>query len=151
MCIRDRREGISLSVNDKLKIAEKLDELGLDYIEGGWPGSNPKDMEFFERIKEINLRHARICAFGCTRKPGIKVARDKNVQALIKAQTDTVTIFGKCWDFHVTDVLETSLEENLAMIADTIGYLKEHGKRVIFDAEHFFDGYRNKMCIRDRY
>ncbi|MFY9115462.1 MAG: citramalate synthase [Dethiobacteria bacterium] len=138
-----QREGISLSVNDKLKIAEKLDELGLDYIEGGWPGSNPKDMEFFERIKEINLRHARICAFGCTRKPGIKVARDKNVQALIKAQTDTVTIFGKCWDFHVTDVLETSLEENLAMIADTIGYLKEHGKRVIFDAEHFFDGYRN--------
>ena len=138
-----QREGISLSVNDKLKIARKLDELGLDYIEGGWPGSNPKDMEFFRRIKEVKLQHARICAFGSTRRPGIAVDADKNVQALIESGTEVVTIFGKCWDFHVTDVLKASLEENTAMISDTIRYLKDHGKHVIFDAEHFFDGYKN--------
>lgn len=141
-----QREGISLSVNDKLKIAEKLDELGVDYIEGGWPGSNPKDMEFFERIKEVKLRHAKISAFGSTRKPGIKVSEDKNVNALLKAETDSVTIFGKSWDFHVLNILETELEENLKMIGETVAYFKEHEKLVVYDAEHFFDGYKNNAA-----
>ncbi len=138
-----QREGISLSVKDKLKIAEKLDEIGVDYIEGGWPGSNPKDMDFFEQIKEIKLRHAKISAFGSTRKPGIRVEDDKNVISLLKAQTDAVTIFGKSWDFHVLNVLGTDRDENLKMIGDTIAYFKAHNKLVVYDAEHFFDGYKS--------
>ena len=138
-----QREGISLSVNDKLKIAQSLDELGVDYIEGGWPGSNPKDMEFFSRVSELKLKNSRIAAFGSTRKPGVKVEEDNIVLALIEAGTSAVTIFGKSWDFHVTNALETDLEENLRMIGETIRYLKEHEKQVIFDAEHFFDGYKH--------
>jgi len=138
-----QREGISLMVNDKLKIAEKLDELGIDYIEGGWPGSNPKDMEFFQSARELNLKHARLCAFGSTRRPGTAAKDDPNVQALLEAETTVVTVFGKSWDFHVDKALGTTLTENLAMIRDTVSYLKAAGREVIFDAEHFFDGYKS--------
>lgn len=138
-----QREGISLSVEDKLKIAEKLDQLGVSYIEGGWPGSNPKDMEFFRRVRELSLKKARLCAFGSTRRPGISAAEDQNVQALLEVGTTTVTVFGKSWDFHVSSAIATTPEENLAMIRDTVAYLKAHGREVIYDAEHFFDGYKS--------
>ncbi len=137
-----QREGVSLSVADKLKIAEKLDELGISYIEGGWPGSNPKDIEFFRRAARLKFKNARLCAFSSTRRPGLNPAEDKNIAALVEARTDTVTIFGKSWDFHVRDALKTTLEENLGMITDTVSYLKNMGRKVIFDAEHFFDGYK---------
>lgn len=136
-------EGISLSVEDKLKIAKKLDQLGIHYIEGGWPGSNPKDMNFFERAKELQLDHAVITAFGSTRRPNIEVERDPNLQRILDSGVKAAAIFGKTWDFHVTEALQTTLEENLAMIYDSVRYLKDHGLEVIFDAEHFFDGYKN--------
>jgi 2-isopropylmalate synthase len=135
-------EGISFSLEDKLKIAELLDELGIHYIEGGWPGSNPKDIEFFKAIKDIKLKTARIVAFSSTRRPKVKVEDDKNIATLLAADTPAVAIFGKCWDFHVTDALKTTLEENLDMIKDTVAFAKKAGKEVIFDAEHFFDGYK---------
>jgi 2-isopropylmalate synthase len=136
-------EGISLSCDDKLRIARRLDEFGMQYIEGGWPGSNPKDMEFFERAHtELDLRQARIAAFGSTCKADTDPADDAQVQLLIDAATPAVTIFGKTWDLHVTEVLRTTLEENLRMIRETVRYLKVQGKEVIYDAEHFFDGYR---------
>jgi len=137
-----QREGVSLSVADKLKIVEKLDEFGIAYIEGGWPGSNPKDIEFFRRARKIKLKNARLCAFGSTRKPGTDAAEDQNIRALVEAGTETVTLFGKSWDFHVSDALKTSPEENLAMIKESVGYLKSLGRQVFFDAEHFFDGYK---------
>ncbi len=137
-----QREGVSLSVADKLKIAERLDEFGVKYIEGGWPGSNPKDIEFFKRAATVNFKNARLCAFGSTRRPGGSVADDPNIKALVEAGTDTVTIFGKSWDFHVSDALKTTLEENLVMIEDSIRYLKSIGREIIYDAEHFFDGYK---------
>ena len=133
-------EGISLSVADKLRIARKLDELGVHYIEGGWPGANPKDIEFFERVRDLNLR-AKVVAFGSTRRAGGEAARDQTLNALVAAGTEYVTIVGKASDVQVRDVLETSSEENLAMIADSIRYLKSRGKSVFFDAEHFFDGF----------
>lgn len=136
-------EGISLSLEDKIKIALKLDYLGVAYIEGGWPGSNPKDLDFFKQVQDIEFKYARIAAFSSTRKPGINVKEDGNIQALLEAGVKTVTIFGKSWDFHVLRALETTLEENLAMVRDTITYLKDKGMEVIFDAEHFFDGYKN--------
>jgi 2-isopropylmalate synthase len=136
-------EGISFSLEDKIKIANLLDDLGIHYIEGGWPGSNPKDIEFFKAIKEIKLSHAKISAFGSTRRPGNKAQEDKNLNALIEAQTPAVAIFGKCWDFHVRGALKTTLEENLSMIEDSIRYLKSEGREVFFDAEHFFDGYKS--------
>ncbi len=136
-------EGIALSCDDKLKIARRLDEFGMAYIEGGWPGSNPKDMEFFERAqRELHLRHAKIAAFGSTCKANTDPADDAQVQLLIDAQTPVITIFGKTWDLHVTEVLRTTLEENLRMIGETVRYLKQQGKEVVYDAEHFFDGYR---------
>jgi len=136
-------EGIALSCDDKLKIARRLDDFGMAYIEGGWPGSNPKDMEFFERAQhELNLRHARIAAFGSTCKADADPKDDPQVQLLIDAQTPVVTIFGKTWDLHVTEVLRTTLPENLRMIGDTVRYLREQGRDVVYDAEHFFDGYR---------
>lgn len=136
-------EGVSLSCDDKLKIARRLDEFGMDYIEGGWPGSNPKDMEFFERAqKELKLRHAKVAAFGSTCKADVNPADDPQIGLLIQAQTPVVTIFGKSWDLHVTEVLRTSLEENLRMIRESVRYLKAHDKEVVYDAEHFFDGYR---------
>jgi len=134
-------EGISLSVEDKLRITAKLDALGVAYIEGGWPGSNPKDVEYFRRVKGIALKHAKITAFSSTRRPNIRVEEDGNIASLVDSGTTVVTIFGKSWDMHVTEALQTSLEENLAMIRETVAYLKGRGLEVIYDAEHFFDGY----------
>jgi len=134
-------EGISLSVEDKLKIARRLDELGVHYIEGGWPGSNPKDAEFFVRARGLELKNARLAAFGSTRHAGSRAESDPNLRTLVEARTPVVTIVGKAHDQHLTRVLETTLEENLAMIADSIRYLKGQGITVFFDAEHFFDGF----------
>lgn len=138
-------EGISFSLEDKIKIARKLDSLGVSYIEGGWPGSNPKDLEFFRLAQGMDWKNARIAAFGATRKPGITVQKDSNVKALMESGAKTITLVGKAWDFHVTRALETSLDENLAMIKETISYLKDKDLEVIFDAEHFFDGYKNNQ------
>ena len=134
--------GISFSVQDKIKIARILDELQVDYIEAGNPGSNPKDMEFFELLQQNPLKHAKVTAFGATRKKNIAVEDDANIKSLLSANTESVTIFGKSWDIHVTDILRAELPENLAMIRDTVRFLKEQGKEVVYDAEHFFDGYR---------
>ncbi|MEX2238784.1 MAG: citramalate synthase [Dehalococcoidia bacterium] len=135
-------EGLSLSVEDKLKIARKLDEVGVHYIEGGWPGSNPKDVEFFERMKKLPLRKAKLAAFGSTRRAGIAAAEDANLQALLDAETPVVTLVGKSSELHVRDVLRIDNEENLAMIRDSVAYMKAQGRIVFFDAEHFFDGYK---------
>lgn len=135
-------QGVSFTVEDKLKVVQQLDNLGVSYIEAGNPGSNPKDLAFFERVSELNLKHAKIIAFGSTRKIGIKAADDHNLKSLLSANTEAIAIFGKSWDYQVTDILRTTLEENLAMISDTIAYLKQQGKEVVFDAEHFFDGYK---------
>jgi len=137
-----QREGISFSVGDKLQIVELLDDLGVDYIEGGWPGSNPKDIDFFKRVKDISLKNVKITAFGSTRHAHTEVSTDVNVKALLEAETSAVAVVGKSWDFHVSHALGTTLDENLNMIADTINYLKQKGIEVIFDAEHFFDGYK---------
>jgi 2-isopropylmalate synthase len=137
-----QREGISLSVDDKLKIAARLDEFGVHYIEGGWPGSNPKDAAFFERVHRLRLRTAKIAAFGFTLKKGVRPEHDANIQSLLAAETPVVTLVGKSWDFHVTDVLEAGLEENLDMIAESVAYFKARGREVIYDGEHFFDGYK---------
>jgi 2-isopropylmalate synthase len=135
-------EGISLSVDDKLKIAAKLDEFQLDYIEGGWPGSNPKDAEFFRRVPELGLRHARMVAFGSTRHANRTVDEDQNIRLLVEAATPAVALVSKSWDMHVTEALRISLEQNLEMIRDSVGYLKALGREVIYDAEHFFDAYK---------
>jgi 2-isopropylmalate synthase len=135
-------QGVSFTVEDKLKVVKKLDELGVGYIEAGNPGSNPKDLAFFERVATLKLKHAKVIAFGSTRKIGIKVEDDRNLKSLLSANTHAVAIFGKSWDYQVTDILRTTLDENLAMIGDTIAYLKQQGKEVVFDAEHFFDGYK---------
>ena len=135
-------EGISLSVNDKLRIAQKLDDTGIDYIECGWPGSNPKDAEFYQRLNELDLKHARITAFGSTCRVGSNPEEDANIKALMDADTPVCTIVGKTWTLHVADVLQTTLEENLRIIQESIRYLKSQGKEVIYDAEHFFDGFK---------
>jgi 2-isopropylmalate synthase len=135
-------EGLAYTVEDKLKIARALDEIGVAYIEGGWPGANPKDVEFFERAKSFKLHNAQFAAFGSTRRPNALAADDSIVQGLLAAETPIVTIFGKSWDFHVDIALKTTLEENLRMIADTISHLKAYGRRAFYDAEHFFDGFR---------
>ncbi|MEO0562550.1 MAG: citramalate synthase, partial [Chloroflexota bacterium] len=135
-----QREGISLSLEDKLKITRLLDDLGVDYIEGGWPGSNPKDAAYFEAVKQIDLKHARIAAFGSTCRKGVDPADDANIQALVAAETPVVTIVGKTSMLHVTDVLRTEPDENLRMVRDSVAYMKSLGKEVIYDAEHFFDG-----------
>ena len=136
-------EGISFTVKDKLRIARKLDDLGIDFIEGGWPGSNPKDDEFFREAKRsIKLKRSVLAAFGSTRRAGAKASGDSIIKGLLKAETEYLTIFGKSWDLHVKAVLKTSLKENLEMIEDSVRYLSKKGRRVIFDAEHFFDGYR---------
>lgn len=136
-------EGFSLSLLDKLRIAEKLDDFGVDYIEGGWPGSNPKDVEFFAEAVKRNWKTAKIAAFGSTRRKNIAVEEDPQVQLLLDAQTPAVTIFGKSWELHVTEVLNTTVEENQAMIRDTVRHLSKNGREVIYDAEHFFDGYKD--------
>ena len=142
--LRDGSQGedISFSVEDKLHIAKKLDELGIDYIEGGWPGSNPRDEEFFGAVRKLQLQHARIAAFGSTRRANIAAAADLNLRLLLKAETAVVTIVGKTWDLHVRDDLRISKKANLEVIADSISYLKKRVDEVFFDAEHFFDGYR---------
>ncbi|MEM9081713.1 MAG: citramalate synthase [Verrucomicrobiota bacterium] len=136
-------EGFSLSGLDKIRLAQRLDDFGVDYIEGGWPGSNPKDVEFFEEAKKLDLKHAKVAAFGSTRRADMKVEDDPQVKLLIDAETPVVTIFGKSWSLHVTEVLRTTLEENQAMIRDTVKYLKDAGREVVYDAEHFFDGYKD--------
>ncbi|WP_295859326.1 citramalate synthase [uncultured Fibrobacter sp.] len=138
---QDRK--ISLSLADKLQIARILDHFGFDYIEGGWPNpSNPTDEEFFQKIKEVKLKHAKIAAFGSTRRPKVLPEKDPLLQALVKSGAPVKTIFGKSWDLHVTDVIRTTLEENLDMIESSVDYLKDHSEEVIYDAEHFFDGYK---------
>ncbi|MGC9467027.1 MAG: citramalate synthase [Anaerolineae bacterium] len=135
-------EGISLSLEDKLKITRLLDDLGVDYIEGGWPGSNPKDVAYFDRVQELDLKHVRITAFGSTCRVGTVPAEDANIRALVEANTPTVALVGKSWTLHVSDVLRTDLKENLRIIEESTRYLKDQGKEVIHDAEHFFDGYK---------
>ncbi|XWK89773.1 MAG: citramalate synthase [Phormidium sp.] len=137
-----QREGLCLSLEDKLRIARQLDELGVPFIEGGWPGANPKDVQFFWKLQEQPLTKAEVTAFCSTRRPGTTAAEDSLLQAILAAGTRWVTIFGKSWDLHVTESLKTSLAENLAMIRDTIEYLRSQGRRVIYDAEHWFDGYK---------
>ncbi|WP_445304848.1 MULTISPECIES: citramalate synthase [unclassified Microcoleus] len=136
-------EGLSLSLEDKLRIARQLDSLGIPFIEGGWPGANPKDVQFFWRLKEQPLTQAEVVAFCSTRRPGTTAANDEMLQAILSAGTRWVTLFGKSWDLHVIESLKTTLEENLAMIRDTIEYLRSQGRRVIYDAEHWFDGYKH--------
>ncbi len=138
-----QREGLSVSIEDKLRIARRLDQLGVPFIEGGWPGANPKDVQFFWQLQEDPLKNAEIVAFCSTRRPNISVADEPMLQAILAAGTRWVTIFGKSWDLHVTEGLKTSLAENLAMIRDTIEYLRASGRRVIYDAEHWFDGYKH--------
>jgi 2-isopropylmalate synthase len=137
-------EGISLTVDDKLRIAEQLDHLGVHYIEGGWPGANPKDDEFFQRaVTELDLKTSTLVAFGSTRRVHGKVDVDETLQHLVKANTSTVCIVGKAWDYHVTEALRTTLDEGVAMVADSIEFLKGHGLTAMYDAEHFFDGYKH--------
>jgi 2-isopropylmalate synthase len=134
-------EDVSLAVEDKLQIAERLDDLGIDYIEGGWPGSNPRDAAFFTEVKRLRLRHARVVAFGSTRRHGVKAAADRNLQLILRADTAAACVVGKTWDLHVRDALRIPLKANLEILHDTIAYLKKNLDEVIFDAEHFFDGY----------
>ncbi|REJ91312.1 MAG: citramalate synthase [Planctomycetota bacterium] len=136
-------EGVNFSVQDKLLITKMLDEVGFDFIEGGFAGSNEKDSEYFQRIAEVELKHAQICAFGMTRRRGVSAAEDPGMQALLATRAPVCTVVGKTWDLHVTEVLRVSLEENLAMIADSVEFLVKSGRRVVYDAEHFFDGFAN--------
>lgn len=136
-------EGVAFSLDDKIKIIKLLDSLGIDYIEAGMPASNPKDKELFDKIKKLELKNSKIVAFGNTHRIGAKVEDDEGVLSLLDSGAQVITIFGKSWDLHVKEVIHTSLEENIAIIKDTIIFLKSHGKEVIFDAEHFFDGYKN--------
>jgi 2-isopropylmalate synthase len=137
-----QREGISLSCEDKIRIARRLDELGVAFIEGGWPGSNPKDAEFFERAKNLQWQHALIAAFGSTCRVDGGPEDDANIQALLEAHTPVCTVVGKTWTLHVSEVLRTTLAENLRLIEQSLAYLRAQGRRVIYDAEHFFDGYK---------
>jgi 2-isopropylmalate synthase len=137
-------EGINFSLADKIRIAERLDQFGVHYIEGGWPGSNPKDLEFFQQAAKRRWRNARIASFGFTRRKGVAVEQDDQIRMLLDAETPVVTIVGKTWLLHVTEVLRAKPDENLAMIADTIRYLKDHGKTVVYDAEHSFDGFKDE-------
>ncbi len=137
-----QREGISLSCEDKIKIARKLDELGVEFIEGGWPGSNPKDAEFFERVQGIKFKNAAICAFGSTCRVGSDPADDPNIRALLDSNTSVCTVVGKTSMLHVTEVLQTTPAENLRIVEESVRHLVNQGRRVIYDAEHFFDGYK---------
>lgn len=145
-----QREGLSLSVEDKLRIAVRLDDLGIDYIEGGFPGSNPKDIEFFERARGLSLSHAVISAFGSTCRKDIEAADDPGLQALLETGCEALCIFGKAWDIHVTETLQTTLDENVRMVRDSVAFLKSAGRTVFFDAEHFFDGYVNNTAYAVR-
>jgi 2-isopropylmalate synthase len=148
-----QQEGIHLTVQDKLRITDLLDEFGIHLIEGGWPGSNPKDAEYFKRARDIKLKHARIAAFGSTCRVGLNPADDDQIRLLLEAETPVVTIFGKSWTRHVHNVLRTELDENLRMIEESVAYLRRAGREVIFDAEHFFDGFADHpdyalACLR---
>ncbi|HUY26049.1 MAG TPA: citramalate synthase [Candidatus Binataceae bacterium] len=134
-------EDVSLTVADKVQIARRLDDMGFDYIEGGWPGSNERDAAFFREIKKAHLKHAKIAAFGSTRRARVRAAQDRNLQLLLRAETPVATVVGKTWDFHVREALRISERENLEILSDSIAYLKKHVDEAIFDAEHFFDGY----------
>jgi 2-isopropylmalate synthase len=146
-------EDVSLTVADKLRIAQRLDDLGIDFIEGGWPGSNERDAAFFEEVKKLKLRHAKIAAFGSTRRANLKAEQDRNLELLLLAQTPVATVVGKTWDLHVREALRISHEANLEVIADTITYLKSRVDKVVFDAEHFFDGFADNpdfalQCVK---
>ena len=143
--LRDGTQGenITFTADEKLKIALRLDEMGIHYIEGGWPGSNPRDIRFFDLAKRERFKTARITAFGATRKPGIEAAADPNLKAIIKSDTPAAAIFGKSWPLHVESIMDNTLDENLAMIADSVEFLKANGREVIYDAEHFFDGFKD--------
>ncbi len=143
--LRDGTQGenVTFSAEEKLNIAMRLDDFGIHYIEGGWPGSNPRDVAFFDLAKRVNFTQARLAAFGSTRKPGISPGEDPNLNALLKTETPTVTVFGKSWDLHVEQIMGNTLSENLAMINDSVAFLKQHNREVVYDAEHFFDGYKN--------
>jgi 2-isopropylmalate synthase len=143
--LRDGTQGeqITLSAEDKLRIARKLDDFGVHYIEGGWPGSNPKDARFFEMVRTVSFKNTRLTAFGSTRRGQTDPGEDQNIRALLKTEVEAVTIFGKSWDLHASEILGVSLDENLAMVEDTLAFLKKQGREVIYDAEHFFDGYKN--------
>ncbi len=143
--LRDGTQGeaVNFTVEDKLVIVQKLDELGIDYIEGGWPGSNPRDKEFFARARNLKLKHARIVAFGATRLARHAVDRDPSILALVEAGTPAISIFGKSWDLHTERALRITEEQNLQLISETVKFMKDHGKEVIYDAEHFFDGYNS--------
>lgn len=148
--------GISFSLTDKLKIAKILDDFGVDYIECGWPGSNPKDTEFFKEAKKLKLKKSKLVAFGSTRRKNIKPNQDKNLKAILESEVEVACIFGKTWDLHVFKALQTTLEENLNMIYDSIKFLKQRGLKVIYDAEHFFDGYKSNKkyaleCLKTAY
>jgi len=136
-------EGISFSVEDKIRFTQRLDEMGIPYIEGGWPGSNPKDKEYFEKIQYIPLKNAIVTAFGSTRRANLVANKDENLRALLESKTKAITIFGKTWDLHIEEIMDNTLDENLHMIEDSIQHLKNHGKIVFYDAEHFFDGYQS--------
>ncbi len=135
-------EGISFSVTDKLHITEKLDQFGVDYIEGGFPGSNPRDITYFQEVQKLKLKHARLAAFGATRRAGIAASEDPQLKTLLDSNVPVLTIVGKTWDLHVTEIIRTTLEENLAMIEDSVRHLCAAGREVIYDAEHFFDGFK---------
>lgn len=142
--LRDGAQGaeVNFSLPDKLKLTQKLDAFGIDYVEGGWPGSNPKDVEYFQQVRDLELTHAKVTAFGSTRRAQVDAEADDNLQGLVAAATPAVAVFGKSWTLQVTDVLRTTLDENRAMIRDSVAFLKAHVPEVIYDAEHFFDGYR---------
>ncbi len=135
-------EGVNFSLQDKLLLSERLDSLGFDYIEGGYPLSNDKDAQYFQRVGGLNLAHARVCAFGMTRRKGITADQDPGMKALVDSGRKIITLVGKTWDFHVTEVLSATLDENIEMIADSVAYLRRMGHEVIYDAEHFFDGWQ---------
>jgi 2-isopropylmalate synthase len=143
--LRDGSQGesITFTVEDKLKIAKKLDDFGMHYIEGGWPGSNPKDTIFFEEAKKIDFKNSKLTAFGATRRAGFSVYEDPSIQAILKSGAPSVTLFGKTWDLHVEKIMNNNLEDNLKMIKESVAYFKENGREIIYDAEHFFDGYRD--------
>ncbi|MBN2283555.1 MAG: citramalate synthase [Deltaproteobacteria bacterium] len=143
--LRDGTQGeqISFSAEDKLRIAGRLDEMGIHYIEGGWPGSNPRDMQFFTMAAEMTFKNTRLTAFGSTAKPGVPPEQSPSLSALLEVQTPAVALFGKSWDLHATEILNIALDDNLKIIADSVRYMKSQGREVIYDAEHFFDGYRN--------
>src|SRR5437868_1526953 len=135
-------EGVNFSLQDKLLLTKRLDELGVDFVEGGYPLSNPKDADYFREVKKLDLKHAKVAAFGMTRRKDTPPERDTCLKALLESQAPLVTIVGKTWDMQVTEVLTTSLDENLRMIRDSVAYCRAAGREVFYDAEHFFDGFR---------